>query len=158
ASARRLLRLSGLDCQLRYARSVADETAARAVPLPGLPDVVSQLAVPLVVCTDLVGVLAVESARPLHFGAEEETFLSVLAAHVAYALRHMLERWGSEEDGDAPRRRPEPPVRAARVRRQFLFYPSDDCVFVDGQYLIRNLPGRILWKLLQSRQREGRQE
>jgi hypothetical protein len=42
--------------------------------------------------------------------------------------------------------------------RQFVFYPADDCLFVDGHYLVRNLPGRILWKLLRAYFDQGRSE
>ena len=40
----------------------------------------------------------------------------------------------------------------ARVR----YYEADDSVFVDDEYLIKGLPGRILWLLLTLREAEGR--
>ena len=50
---------------------------------------------------------------------------------------------------------PDPPSIApqrapATKERRFTLYASDDCVFVDDEYLVRNVPGRILWKLLEA--------
>ena len=48
-------------------------------------------------------------------------------------------------------------VPSAQARR-FVFYPSDDCVFVDDEYLVRNVPGKILWRLLNAYRSTGRTE
>ena len=49
---------------------------------------------------------------------------------------------------------------AARVQgtREVVYYESDESVFVDGEYLIRSLPARILWKLLKAHRDEQRIE
>ena len=43
-------------------------------------------------------------------------------------------------------------------RREIASYESDECILIDGEYLIRNLPGRILWKLLTIKSETGRTE
>jgi adenylate cyclase len=39
-----------------------------------------------------------------------------------------------------------------------VFYASDECILVDGEYLIRSLPAKILWKLLSARESCGKVE
>jgi hypothetical protein len=45
-----------------------------------------------------------------------------------------------------------------RRRREVAYYAADECILVDGEYLIRSLPAKIFWKLLNARQGEGRVE
>jgi adenylate cyclase len=105
----------------------------------------------------LLGVLAVESADPLRFQTWHETYLELITNQVALAL----ERMTTLEEKEAP----EPPAPSSRSLRQaaapsrkLWFFPADDCVFVDGEYLIRNLPGKILWRILRAYQETGRTE
>jgi adenylate cyclase len=184
ASEKKLLRVSGVSEELRYGRAIRaglEHTSARRalraeVPLPGLPDAQSQLAMPLVVGDRLVGVLAVESPQRLGFDDWDEAFLGVVANQVAVAIEHARLRDAqaarepkSEAAPAAPRgmsARDEAATSAApalaaattgRLRR-FRFFRNDDCVFVDDDYLIRNVPGRILWKLLRAYHDQGRSE
>jgi hypothetical protein len=61
-----------------------------------------------------------------------------------------------DPDEIAPDPAPDPsPVRAGRdlvVR----FFPVDGSVFVDGDYLIKGVAGRILWTLLRQHEADGR--
>lgn len=156
------LRLSGMESMLRYSRAVRANVEAsgggaglrREIPLPGLPDAESQLALPLLLEDRLVGVLALESRDPLAFEEWHEDFLLVLANQVAAGIDRLSEPAEAEEPAAS-----EPPCGAAAApARTFVYYPSDDCVFVDGEYLIRNVPGKILWKLLRAFRDEGRRE
>jgi hypothetical protein len=157
ARERRLLRISGLDAELRYGRTVRNESGAVTpeIPLPGLPDAQSALVIPLVCGDRLVGVIAADDRDPLRFGEWHEAYLGIIANQIAAGLDRMTERTA---DDDEPALIVNRSDAEPGSRRTFTFYRNDDCVFVDGEYLIRNVPGRILWKLLGDWQREGRTE
>ena len=165
ARSKRALRLSAIDHSLRYARAVRQRAKAvggadavsREVPLPGLPGAAAQIAVPLVIQGRLIGVLAVESTDPMAFMVREETLLTIVAAQLAVGIDH-LGRDTEEAPPDTTERKTAPISLAPARARRFCFFHVDDCVFVDGEYLIRNVPGRILWRLLKQYRDEGRFE
>jgi len=166
ARAGRALRLSAIDHSLRYARAAREQAEAvagaeavcREIPLPGLPGAASQIAVPLATRGRLIGVLAVESADPLAFMPREDTLLTIVAAQLATGIEQLSR--DMEEASPAALVRREPPRETGRSprTRTFCFFHADDCVFVDGEYLIRNVPGRILWRLLTQHRDQGRSE
>ena len=57
-----------------------------------------------------------------------------------------------------PRRAASPLRRGKGPVREVAYYSADECILVDGEYLIRSLPAKIFWKLLNARQAEGRVE
>ena len=170
AERRRMIRMAGFGAELRYGRAIRGRVAeagpgrdlAPEIPLPGLPDAQAQLALPLLVGDRLTGVLAVESRDPLHFDDWDEAFLGIVGNQIAMGIA----RTRAAEDLHAGPPVDEAPAgpapgrarAAARARRSFCYYRNDDCVFVDGEYLVRNVPGKILWKVLGAYRREGRTE
>lgn len=164
AERRAPLRLTGVDTLLRYGRAIRGRVAETGdasslrpeVPLPGLPDAESQLALPLVVGDRLLGVLAVESREPLAFSDWHEPYLEVIANQVAIGIDRFSD--SPESEAEVPEATPRHVAPAARPRRTFVYYRGEDCVFIDGEYLVRNVPARILWRLLSAHQKEGRSE
>lgn len=160
ARQRRILRISNLEADLRYGRAVRrevleDHGAARPeIPLPGLPDAESALIIPLTVGDRLVGVLSCEDSDPLRFHEWHEAYLEIIGNQIALGIERALE----EEDGSEPPAVPAPTPTPVGARRTLTYYRNDDCVFLDGEYLVRNVPGRILWKLMREWQRGGRTE
>lgn len=167
ARERCVLRVAGVGSELRYGRAIRASVhragGARSlspeIPLPGLVDAQSQLALPLVAGDRLVGVIAVESRSPGMFEEWHEPYLEIIATQVALAIENMIRREREAEAAaapEAPRAEERPSAVATTGGRRFRFYAHDDCVFVDDEYLIRNLPGRILWKVLKTHAVTGR--
>jgi adenylate cyclase len=172
AAGRRLLRLTSVEADLRYGRAIRREAAAdqrslaAEIPLPGLPDAQSILAIPLAVCDRLIGVLMAEDRDPMRFGEWHEAYLEIIANQIALGLDRMLQRPDDVSDASvsvppatAPSRASvAQPAPASKPGRRFTYYRNDDAIFVDDEYLIRNVPARILWKVLGESQRTGRTE
>lgn len=127
------------------------------IPVPGLTGADSRIAVPAMAFGELVGVLCVESTEPVAFDQVDEEILMVVAAQVAGAVE------GGRARGALGDREPEPvtttvsappptPEGASQVR----FFPVDGSTFLDGDYLIKGVAGRLLWSLLVQHEREGR--
>jgi hypothetical protein len=150
---------------LRYGRAIRREAAGASrcveaeIPLPGLPDAQSILAMPLAICDRLVGVLVAEDRDPMRFGEWHEAYLEVIGNQIALGIDRMIERADEAVDAPRPPAAPPPaPSAPTRTRRRLTYYRSDDAIFVDDEYLIRNVPARILWKVLGESQRTGRTE
>jgi hypothetical protein len=159
AREQRMLRITGLDEGLRYGRAVrrsvlSDSGSHRIrpeIPLPGLPDAQSALVIPLTVEDRLIGVLAAESRDPMAFREWDEAYLGVISNQIALGIDRMME--ASEPAVEV---RATPATTTPRTRRTLTYYRDDDAVFLDNEYLIRNVPGRILWKLLAEWKGQGR--
>lgn len=124
------------------------------IPLPGLRDSCSQLAVPIVACQGLIGVLYVESAQDLRFGYDDEDALVTLAGQVGTGIR-LLQQESPDEAAAA-----EPPRPAVAVGQTVTLqhYAENDSVFLDGDYLIKGVAGSILWTLLRDHVDKGRSQ
>ncbi|MDD4886832.1 MAG: GAF domain-containing protein [Thiomonas sp.] len=126
--------------------SVDPNSLETEIPLPGLPQAQSQIAVPLCHRGQLLGVLFTESERELRFDADDEDTLVVLAQQLAQSMTLLQIR--SEEDSAEP----VSAVRAASATNaqplNIRYFPGNNSVFLDGHYLIKGVAGSIFMRLL----------
>ena len=157
------IRIGFMTNEYTYGRTVRDSIAAEgyadtletAIPLPGLPEARSQMAVPILACERVLGVLYVESVADLHFGYDDEDALVAFAAQLGQAILHHQQ--AEEVEDEDPASAAAPPVPTGpplRVRH----YAANDSVFLDDDYLIKGVAGAILWALLQDFVERGRTE
>lgn len=133
-----------------------DDRAQRHIPLPGLPGVQSQLALPLVFQERLLGVLLLESVDAGRFLTPEEQLGTAIAGHLAACMRALRDREPADEPASpqGAAGHPAPGGSPVAIRH----YPEDDSIFVDNDYLIKGVAGRILHRLLCAYVNERRAE
>jgi hypothetical protein len=138
---------------------------AREIPLPGLTDAKSQLAIPLEARGEVLGVLCLQSAAAGRYLARDESHMQLLARHIAVSMIAVGFAGGAEPPPAAPASssvpadsRHAPGGAADGAGITVRYFPSDDSVFIDDAYLIKGVPGRIFQKLLQLYLEQHRQE
>ncbi|MGH9462344.1 MAG: sensor histidine kinase [Vicinamibacteria bacterium] len=104
AKKRRLMRLSNLGRQRSYIAAIRKqmEEAGRSAeledvpPVPGLPDVESQIGIPLLIKDNLIGVFSIETAEQKMFSDRDETLVNIVANQAASAI-HNARLYRAEE-------------------------------------------------------------
>lgn len=155
AAERRTIRISDMSRIRRFGdairASAVDENQTRTIALPGIADVMSQMALPSAGGA-LRGVLFLESKKRLAFPKDVETALSMVASNAAAALA-LADDTGANELSLVTSQ-----GNGALAGRPFsvIHHLFDDSVFIDGEYLIKGVSGRLLVHLLGLHLREGR--
>ncbi len=157
-------RITGLRQLQKYSRTVrrAFEDhgvhAGREIPMPGLADVDSRIVVPVRALGEMVGLLVAESPEVAAFDEVDEQVLGIAASMLGNAIEHAralaVTTDGERPVPDGPATAPPPTREPCTVR----FFTVDGSTFVDGEYLIKGVAGRILWSLLRQHDRDGRTE
>jgi GAF domain-containing protein len=145
---------------MRAVRDRADESGLtpalqNEIPLPGLKEPRSQLAVPLRARGRVLGALLAESKHDQCFSYDDEDALMMLCGQFAVAMS-LMQPHDQEPPTAAPAKAPsaEQAGPALKMRR----LGRDNSIFLDDIYLIRGVAGAILWKLVSEYLRSGRRE
>lgn len=159
-----------------YGRAIRDGVAQTgsmpaletAIAFPGLSEPASQIAVPIVMGGNLIGVLYAESPRPLMFKHPTEDALVAVADALGLAIRSMQDppdgpggAGGPDgEDQGGPVANRIPPAGASKPSEpggdgssrqdavRVRYFAADSSVFVGDHYLIKGVAGSILAKLV----------
>jgi len=153
AHRRRQVRLANVE-RMALGGATSGHRESNEIPLPGLDDAQSVLATPLLLHDRLIGVLYLDSAEPRSFDADAGRLLEILAGHFAVTIA-LLEAGGLEPLMTEP----DPAITVGPASTfGVVFHEHDGSVFVDGDYVIRGVPGRILFSLLREHGESGRTE
>ena len=174
------IRISHMTSEYIYGKAVRDSAEAlglhhqleTAIPMPGLPECRSQMAVPITAGARLYGVLYVESHEDLRFTYDDEDLLQILAQQFGWMAQSMACADPLDQAAEAPAsavRLTTAGSRAAPVAAVTLsgidakpvllrYFKADHSIFLDEDYLIKGVAGAIFWKLVQIRQHEGRDQ
>jgi len=94
AKKKKLMRMANIGSQRRYMESIKrqiesnDKLSDKDIDLPGLPNTESQVAIPMLVEDELIGVFAVESDQINIFDKSDEMIIRILANQTASALQN----------------------------------------------------------------------
>lgn len=117
-----------------------------AIPLPGLAESRSQLALPICARGRLLGALYVESPEDQRYWYDDEDALATLAAQLGLGIDALQD----SNDTDAP----EPPAQCPLLPDAgppivIRHYAENDSIFLNDDYLIKGVAGAIFWSLVQ---------
>jgi adenylate cyclase len=153
------IRIGHFSADYSYGRAIRESLARSGeagaidteIPLPGLPQARSQIAVPIRAGARVLGVLYMESPQDQRFGYDDEDALVALAGQLGMAIQLMPQ--GDPDEAAAPVALPQGVPGATAVVRH---YAENDSVFLDDDYLIKGVAGSIFCALVRDYLERGR--
>ena len=156
------IRIGHATSEYAYGRAVREASLREGlaleteIPLPGLPESHSQLAVPIEAFGRLIGVFFCDSDRDLRFSYDEEDALVAVAGQLGTAIHH-LQQLAEEESADSVSEPGlDPRLHGGDAALQVRHFAENDSIFLGEDYLIKGVAGAILWALLQDFAKSGR--
>lgn len=156
------IRICHFTAEYSYGRAIRENLQKNGVagleseiPLPGLAESRSQLAVPIMACQRLIGMLYLESAQDMRFGYDDEDALVALGAQLGAGIR-LLQH--AQELPEEPTASDAPPPSLAGQPLRVRHYAENDSVFLEGDYLIKGVAGSIFWALVRDFTERGQCE
>ncbi|MES2902069.1 MAG: GAF domain-containing protein [Pseudomonadota bacterium] len=157
------IRISHTTSEYSYNRAIRHSTMDAGfgvaleteIPLPGLAESRSQLAVPVMAAQRLIGVLFVESRFDLRFSYDDEDALVTLAGQLGMAIQIM------QSQADLGEEAPRAGTQAQSLDGEVLtirHFPENDSVFLGDDYLIKGVAGSIFAMLVSDSIETGRTE
>lgn len=152
------IRIGHMNSEYSYSRAIRENTASsefaaaleNEIPLPGLRQPRSQLAIPINTGERLHGVVYVESEQDLRFSYDDEDALVSVAGHLGTAIQLLQGATDNVDESSgtvrAPvaRRGPAPAAAPLLIRH----FRENDSIFLGDDYLIKGVAGSIFWTLL----------
>jgi adenylate cyclase len=156
------IRIGFAQAEYAYGRAIREAALREGlsleteIPLPGLADSRSQLAVPIEAVGRVLGVLFVEAAQDRRFGYDDEDALVAVAGQLGSAI-HVLQAAPDSDEAPAAATASTPaaPSGPPLAVRHFA---ENDSVFLGGDYLIKGVAGSIFHALVADFLATGRTE
>ncbi|MBS1183786.1 MAG: Signal transduction protein containing and PtsI domain [Proteobacteria bacterium] len=159
AAQRRLtIRIADMRRGQRYVSAVAEagRPPQEEIAMPVIDQPQSQIALPLIANGRLAGVLFAESTESFAFSHDDEAAFEILAAQIAAGLAIFELADASSDYSD------QHPALDGSIHQgkgfRLRFFPHDGGVFIDNDYVIRGVPGRLLFHFVQAYLQTGRTE
>lgn len=155
------IRIGFAQAEYAYGRAIRESALREGlpleteIPLPGLADSRSQLAVPIEAFGRLLGVLFVEAAEDRRFGYDDEDALVAVAGQLGTAM-HVLQASPEADEHLAPSPAGAPPPSGPPLAVRH--FAENDSVFLGGDYLIKGVAGSIFHALVADFLATGRTE
>ena len=125
------------------------EHSMREIAFPEFAGAIGQVAIPLLAEETLVGVLFLESSRTFAFDNQRCAALQILCDFAAAQI-------GRPSTASSAPRTIQPARPAQQRKLAVTFYSYDGSIFIEDDYVIKGVAGRLLLYMLEKAAEEGR--